>query len=115
MLIVKIEEYHNDYNFHHHLRSFMSLDALKQWILDSMHVSNLKDWISFGSNPVFFRMQPDGPGWSYKIHLIEDKDGIIFSDGQYTAGQRHIADCMKQWLDDFKQELEAPKFNFVNK
>ena len=115
MLKVRIEEYHNDNNFHHHVQTFASLDALKQWVLGRMHVSNPKDWISFSSNPVFFRMQPDGPGWSYKIHLIEDSDGIIFSDGQHTAGQRYIADCVKRWLDDFKQELETPKFNFVNK
>lgn len=115
MLKVRIEEYHNDNNFSHHLQTFTSLDALKQWVLGTMNVSKPKDWISFSSNPVFFRIQPDGPGWSYKIHLIEDQDGIIFSDGQHTAGQRHIANCVKQWLDDFKQELEAPKFNFVNK
>ena len=115
MLNVRIEEYHDDNHFNHHIQTFASFDALKQWILGRMNVSNPKDWISFSSNPVFFRMQPDGPGWSYKIHLIEDHDGIIFSDGQHTAGQRHIADCVKQWLDDFKQELETPKFNFVNK
>ncbi len=115
MLKVRIEEYHNDNNFKHQVQTFTSFDALKQWVLGVMHVSCLKDWISFSYNPIFFRMQPDGPGWSYKIHLIEDQDGIIFSDGQHTSGQRHIADYVKRWLDDFKQELEAPKFNFVNK
>lgn len=115
MLKVRIEEYHNDNNFKHHLQTFTSFNALQRWVLGTMNVSSPKDWISFSSNPIFFRMQPDGPGWSYKIHLIEDQDGIIFSDGQHTAGQRHIADCVKRWLDDFKHELETPKFNFVNK
>ena len=115
MLKVRIEEYHNDYNFKHTVYNCSSLNALKKWVLEQMNVTHPKDWISFNTNPVYFRMQPDGPGWSYKIHLIEDEDGIIFSDGEHTAGQRHIADCVKQWLDNFKLELEAPKFNFVNK
>lgn len=115
MLQVRIEKYHNDNNFNHTVYNCESLNALKEWVLKQMNVSTLKDWISFSSNPVYFRIQPDGPGWSYKIHLIEDQDGIIFSDGQHTAGQRHIADCVKRWLDEFKQELECPKFNFVNK
>ena len=115
MLKVKIEKYHNDYNFDHMIYKFNSFFELKEWILKQMHVSDLKEWIRFSSSPIFFRMQPDGPGWSYKIHQIEDDDGIIFSDGQYTAGQKHIADCVKRWLDEFKQELETPKFNFVNK
>lgn len=115
MLKVRIEEYHDDHHFNHQIYNCESLNALKEWILKQMNVSNLKDWISFSANPVYFRIQPDGPGWSYKIHLIEDDDGIIFSDGQHTAGQRHIADCVVQWLDDFKRELETPKFNFVNK
>ena len=115
MLKVRIEKYHNDYNFDHMMHNFHSFVELKEWILRQMNVSNLKEWIRFSSDPIYFRMQPDGPGWSYKIHQIEDEDGIIFSDGQHTDGQRHIADCVKQWLNEFKQELEAPKFNFVNK
>lgn len=115
MLKVKIEEYHNDNNFHYFTRDFNSLKELQAWVMSQMHVTVLKDWIWLDSKVAYFKIQPDGPGWSYKIHQIEDEDGIIFSDGQHTAGQRHIADCVKQWLDDLKQELEAPKFNFVNK
>ena len=115
MLTVKLEEYHDDNNFRYFSEHFNSFKELQNWIIHQMHVTDPKDWISFSTDPIYFRMQPDGPGWSRKIHLIEDEDGIIFSDGQNTAGQRHIADCVKQWLYEFKQELEAPKFNFVNK
>ena len=115
MLKVKFEEYHNDYNFHYFTERFNSLKELQTWVMSKMHVSCPKEWIRFSSNPIFFRMQPDGPGWSYKIHLIEDDDGIIFSDGEHTAGQRHIARCVVEWFDEFRCELDCPVFNFINK
>lgn len=115
MLKVKIEEYHNDYNFRHFTQNFNSLKELQAWIMSQMHVTEPKDWISFSTDVIYLRIQPDGPGWSRKIHLIEDEDGIIFSDGQFTAGQRHAARCVVEWLKEFRCELDCPVFNFVNK
>lgn len=115
MLKVKIEEYHNDSNCHYFTQTFASLKQLQDWVMAQMRVTCVKEWIKFNTERIYFEMRPDGPGWSYKIRLIEDEDGIIFSDGQCTDGQKHIADCVKQWLNEFKQELECPKYNFVNK
>ena len=49
------------------------------------------------------------------IHQIEDEDGILFSDGEYTNGLSHCADCIKKWMEELKKDIKSPKFNFVNK
>lgn len=48
------------------------------------------------------------------IHQIEDVKGIIFSDGTYTAGQKHWSKEVKEWLKHCKNRIENPKFNFVD-
>lgn len=49
------------------------------------------------------------------IHQIEDEDGILFSDGEYTNNLDHCADCIKKWIEELKNDIKSPKFNFVNK
>lgn len=114
-ITVRYEEYHNDNNFTHYKKDFSNLDHLKIWMKDQMNTTDLQKWITFSYQYPYIRLQPDGPGWSRKIHLIEDNDGIIFSDGDHTGGQSHVADCVKKWMDEFKKELENPTYNFVNK
>lgn len=48
------------------------------------------------------------------IHKIETYSGIIFSDGKYTAGQKHWSKEIKEWLKHCKDRVETPKFNFVD-
>jgi hypothetical protein len=115
MLKVKIEEYHNDNRFNYFIERFSSLEDLGKWIIKQMTVTDLSKWIRFSYKYPYITAQPNGAGWSYHIHLIEDDDGIIFSDGQCTNGQSFVASCVSKWLDDFKAEIIKPKFNFVDK
>ena len=115
MITVKYEEYHNDNNLFHYKKDFANLDHFEIWMKDQMHVGEIDKWIRFNPDLGYLTMQPDGPGWSYHIHQIEDNDGIIFSDGYYTARQTHVADCVKKWMNDLKIKLKTPTYNFVNK
>jgi hypothetical protein len=115
MITVKYEEYHNDNCLFHRKKDFTSLDDFETWIKDQMRVDDLCEWIRFNPNVGYMEIQPDGPGWLYSIHQIEDEDGIIFSDGKYTARQKHVADCVRKWMEEFKKHIKSPKFNFVNK
>ena len=115
MITVKYEHYYNDNNFSHRVENFEDLTHLEKWIYDKMHVGELSKWIRFNYDPAYITLQPEGPGLNVHIHQIEDEDGILFSDGEYTNLQSHVADCVKQWMCEFKERLKAPKYNFVNK
>ena len=115
MITVKYEYYYNDNNFDHRKKDFANLDHFEIWIKNQMHVSKLDKWIRFCPDLGYMTMQPDGPGWSYHIHQIEDEDGIIFSDGQYTSGQKHVANCVRKWMEELEVKLKTPMYNFVNK
>lgn len=115
MLNVKYEIYYNDYNFSHRIEEFENLEHIEKWIYNKMHVSDLNKWIRFNHQPAYITIQPEGAGMSIHIHQIEDEDGILFSDGEHTNLQSHVADCVKKWMEAFKERLKAPKFNFVNK
>jgi hypothetical protein len=115
MITVKYEEYHNDNHFFHHKKDFTSLEYFETWMKNQMYVSELDKWIRFSPDLGYMTMQPNGPGWSYDIHQIEDEDGIIFSDGRYTSGQKHVANCVKKWMSELKEKLKKPTYNFINK
>ena len=80
-----------------------------------MHVSGYEKWMILNSNPVYISIQPEGPGMVLHIHQIEDEDGILFSDGEYTNDLDHCADCITKWIEELKKDIKSPKFNFVNK
>lgn len=115
MITIKYELYYSDYNFSHRVENIKDFETLKRWILERMHVKNLIKWINFNYDPIYISFQPEGPGMTIHIHQIEDEDGILYSDGEYTNNQSHIADCVKNWMISFKQELNAQTFNFINK
>ena len=115
MLTIKYEIYYNDYNFPHRIEKLKDLNEVKKWIYGQMHVSEYEKWIRLNYNPVYISIQPEGPGMVLYIHQIEDEDGILFSDGEYTNNLDHCADCIKKWIEELKNDIKSPKFNFVNK
>ena len=115
MITVKYEYYYNDNNFSHRVEKFEDLNHLEKWIYNKMHVSDYEKWIRLNHNPSYITIQPDGPGMNLHIHQIENEDGILFSDGEYTNQQTHCANYVKIWIGEFKERLKTPKFNFVNK
>ena len=115
MIKVRIETYHSDHNFNYTDRKFQDLNALGDWINDQMRVSSKKEWIRgrVDEQVQYISIYPEGPGWSYKIHLIENEKGIIFSDGHLTENQCHAATCVRKWWSDFKVKINKPSYNFV--
>lgn len=49
----------------------------------------------------------------YAIHKIENRDGIIFSDGEYTGGQKYWNDEAKDICHMLLENKECPVYNFV--
>ena len=115
MITIKYEVYYNDCNFFHRVEKLKDLNDFKEWIYKKMHVKEYEKWIRLNSDLVYITIQPEGPGMEINIHQIEDEDGILFSDGQYTNGLDHCADCMKKWMEELKKDIKSPKFNFINK
>ena len=47
------------------------------------------------------------------IHQISNEKGILFSDGTYTAGQKHWNESVKAWLARCIERKKNPTFTFV--
>lgn len=115
MITIKYELYYNDYNFSHRTEELKDLNSVKEWIYKKMRVKEYEKWIRLNYDPAYITIQPEGPGMNLHIHQIEDKDGILFSDGEYTNGLSHCADCIRKWIEELKKDIKSPKFNFINK
>jgi hypothetical protein len=116
MIKVKFEKYHSDLNFTRPCKTFENLEALGDWILEQMNVSSAKDWIygRMDDKMKYITFYPEGPGWNYKVRLIENENGgILFSDGDLTEDQQHAAKSVCEWWEKFKASLEKRTFNFV--
>lgn len=48
--------------------------------------------------------------WIYKI---EDEEGIVFSNGRYTAGQKHCSKKVKEWLEKCNEMTKKKEYVFV--
>ncbi len=58
--------------------------------------------------------RPERGGYVFWIKLIEDEEsGIIFSDGTFTAGQRHCTNAVREWLAECEVRKKNPVFHFA--
>lgn len=125
MIRVKYERYLNDFCRKNEVKSFKDLSELEDWIFNQMQVDYTEDhrWMYFPTPKSVARYGGEGPGeisftptyggeniW---IHQIETGDGIIFSDGKFTAGKKHWSVGVQEWLIHCNERKKAPKFNFV--
>ena len=125
MIRVKYERYWNDLIRKNEEKSFADLNALADWIFGQMQQDYKKDFaMSFPTPEVAKRIGEKGPwriefkpqygGETFWIHQIEDFNGIIFSDGQFTSRRTHWTTEVQQWLTACDARRRAPKFNFVD-
>ena len=101
--------------------NFSGLEALKNWIFN---VDGVYEKYSLDGDYIttfctrddfcFAHVHTDNQYVScFEIHQIETDEGILFSDGTYTARQRHCNPRIKQFFKECDEKLKAPKFNFV--
>lgn len=125
MLKVKYEQYWNDHHRKTEEKSFSSLSELEEWMFGQMQRDYTKPHaMSFPVPEAVERIHADGP-WAaefqpacgsetFWVRYIEDETGIIFSDGTFTAGQKHWSGQAKSWLEHCESRRKAPKFNFAD-
>ena len=125
MIQVRYERYWNDFARKNERASFQSLDALADWIFGQMQQDYTKDNLvmSFPTPEKLERINEDGPyniefkptrgGENIWIYLIENSEGIIFSSGKFTAGQKYWSSAVKERCIACDQRQHSPKFNFV--
>lgn len=105
-------------------KTFSDLDELENWIFNQMKQDynkygamtfpTLKFYNKYGfSGPGRISFQPEYGDADIWIHKIESSQGIIFSDGTYTSGQKHWSRQVQEWLQHCDDRKRAPKFNFV--
>lgn len=126
MIRIKCEHYWNDFIRKNEIKTFASLDALADWIFGQMqqdYTGSHSCVMSFPTPEAAKRIGETGP-WrieftpqrgseSIWIYCIENSDGIIFSDGRFTSGQKHWTTEVQQWLTACEARRRGPTFNFV--
>ncbi len=126
MIKIKYERYWNDFIRKSEVKSFSDLDELEEWIFGQMQQDYTKNQfvMSFPTPEKEKRIQANGP-WrieftpkygeeSIWIYQIESCNGIIFSDGRFTAGQKHWSKEIREWLTHCDKRRQQPKFNFYD-
>ena len=124
MITVRMIQYWNDYNKKELREQFRSLKELEDWIFGQMRVDysseHGRNLLSFPKCDVKDRIyeisiRPECGGCVYWIKQIEDDgSGIIFSDGTFTAGQKHCTRAVQEWLAGCEGRKRNPTFNFAS-
>lgn len=124
MLWVKYELYWSDLCRKSKERTFRDLEELEEWIFGQMErdctdrcamsfpTPEAAEYIG-ETGPWRIKFKPQYGGPSFWIKEIMDNRGIIFSDGTFTAGQKHWSESVKSWLRHCEERRKAPKFDFV--
>lgn len=125
MIKVKYERYWNDTIRKNEEKTFPDLGALADWIFGQIQQDYADPHaMSFPTPEKFDGTGTDGPGRIqfrpaygrelFWIHLIRNDDGIIFSDGTHTSGQKHWNAQVKEWLAACDRRRRNPEFDFVD-
>lgn len=123
MIIVRMMQYWNDYHKKELREKFRGLKELEDWIFGQMRVdyssAHGRDLLSFPECDVEkhiyqISIQPEYGGCVYWIKQIEEEcSGIIFSDGTFTAGQKHCTRAVREWLAGCEERKRNPTFRFA--
>lgn len=124
MITARIIEYWNDYNQHERRERFQDLDAFADWIFGQMSVDYSgpqgSHTLSFPpckdeQNIYRISLMPGATKQTLWIKLIEDdRRGILFSDGAFTAGQKYCTRDVKEWLAKCEERRKHPVFPFAS-
>lgn len=123
MMRVKYEEYWNDSKRRDCEAFFNDLKGFEDWIFGQMKsMQNRPGHNQQGYGYMFFpkekvatiQFEPE-QGKTVWVRMITDDngDGIYYSDGTFTSGQRHWSQEVKDWLAKCRERYEAPKFHFI--
>ncbi|MEG1563820.1 MAG: hypothetical protein RR365_08850 [Bacteroides sp.] len=124
MIKIKYELYWSDLIRKNREETFLDLDGLEDWIFNQMQQDYTKTAVMYFPNPATAaRIHADGPGRiqftpryggeSVWIHQIQSGGYLIFSDGQFTSGQKHWSKDIQKWLAHCDERKRSPKFNFM--
>lgn len=125
MLRVKCERYWNDFHRKNEEMSFHDLAELEEWMFTQMEQDYAgKSYVmSFPTPEIAERIRSEAPwrieftpkwgGETIWIRQIKNERGIIFSDGTFTAGQKHWSAEVQNWLRHCEERRKAPKFDFA--
>lgn len=128
MVTVCYDEYYSDVRNTFMEKDFQDLHDVEEWMFSQMREDysdkeNGKFVMSFPTPEKCKEIKADGPwaiefvpiynGPTYRIHQIKDGNGIIFSDGKYTANRRHWSKNVQRWLAGCESRQYSPVFNFV--
>lgn len=123
MITVRMIQYWNDYHKKELREQFRDLKELEDWIFGQMRVDyssehgrNLLSFPKCDTERWIYQIsvRPEYGGYVYWIKLIEDRDmGIVFSDGTFTAGQKHCTRAVREWLAGCEARKRNPTFHFA--
>lgn len=126
MIKIKYERYWNDFIRKSEEKTFFGLEDLADWIFGQMQQDYTKDFVMSFPTPAKLKRigEADGPyriefkpvrgGESIWIYLIQDTNGILFSDGRFTSGKKHWSRTVQEWCIACDKRQHAPTFNFVD-
>lgn len=115
MLKIRMERHLNSCFHREDTRTFDTFAELEEWIFDQMQqdYTGCKMTLRFPTSEIAQCFHDDGPcrieihptpdGEQLWIHQIETPEGIIFSDGRYTAGKKFWTQEVQTWLTHCEQ------------
>lgn len=121
MIKIYYDEYLNDFcHKKGQTKTFSDLGELKNWIFGKMKQPYDTPYAMYFPDPRKKDQEPSSIDFQeYRgsmqvwIHQIQNENGIIFSDGTLTSGQKHWNDEIKNWLIECNEFKKKPTFNFV--
>lgn len=127
MFTVYYERYWCDFMRKQEEKTFYSIQELEDWIFGSMRRNYDDSLAMFFPTPEILKNIGDDPGKpsriefkpsasseTYWIHEIDGPNGIEFSDGTRTSGQKHWSRNVREWCIRCDKKRKSPKFNFVD-
>lgn len=122
MFTIYGEKYYNDFTRQNVRMSFHSLNEIYDYMKS----------ISYGFSDKYGNYFPTRRGDDYNwcgriscsdkedklyrnfwIYKIENENGILYSNGRYTDGEKFCAKIVEDWLMDCRNKMENKKFSFV--
>lgn len=123
MITVRMLQYWNNYHKNELQEWFRDLEELADWIFGKMktdytseHGRGLLSFHKCDADEHIYEIsvRPEYGGYVFWINLIQDEySGIVFSDGTFTAGQKHCAKTVREWLMKYGNRKRNPTFKFV--
>ena len=121
MLIVTYESFSNNYNQNKETKTFENLDEFAKWLysvaeLWSLNKSEQHPNVFFSTKEISaenIKVKTYG-GYTYWHFCIEDtQEGIIYTSGKFTYGQKHCSTSFMEWLKKGERGELQPKLKFA--